>query len=215
MIPIRDENPRVVFPVVTLALILINTIVFLYQVTLPAPEAQNFVFLYGAVPNSIFHGNGLYTIFTSMFLHGGILHILGNMWFLWLFGDNVEGLTGHFCFLIFYLLCGVAAFLTHFLLQPTSTLPMIGASGAISGVLGAYALRYPKARIHLLVPLFPFIWLWRVFRVPAVFVLGGWFLLQIVSVVMVHNGGVAWFAHIGGFIFGLLMIRFFEKPALS
>jgi membrane associated rhomboid family serine protease len=214
MIPIRDENPRIIFPVVTLALILINVIVFLYQVTLPAAEAQNFVFLYGAVPNSIFHGNGLITIFTSMFMHGGFLHILGNMWFLWLFGDNVEGLTGHFRFLIFYLLCGVAAFLTHFLLQPTSTLPMIGASGAISGVLGAYALRYPKARIHLLVPLFPFIWLWRVFRVPAVFVLGGWFALQIVSVVAVHNGGVAWFAHIGGFIFGLLMIRFFEKPAL-
>lgn len=214
MFPIRDDNPRILFPAVTLALILANTVVFLYQITLPLQEASSFLFSFGAVPNLIIHGNGLYTVFSSMFLHGGFLHLLGNMWYLWLFGDNVEGLVGHFRFFIFYLLCGVAAFLTHFFLEPTSTIPMIGASGAISGVLGAYAFRYPKARIHLLVPLFPFIWLWRVFKVPAVLVLGGWFMLQIASVVFVHEGGVAWFAHIGGFIAGLLMIRWFVKPAL-
>lgn len=211
MIPLRDDNPRKLFPGVTIAIIVTNVLVFLYQVSLPKGEMQSFLFSYGAVPNLIVHGSSLHTIFTSMFLHGGFMHLLGNMWYLWIFGDNVEGLVGHTRFIIFYLLCGVVAFFGHFLFEPTSTIPMVGASGAISGVLGAYALRYPRARVHLLIPLFPFIWLWRVFLVPAAVVLGGWFVIQLFSGIAVQQSGVAWFAHVGGFIAGLLLVRLFEK----
>ena len=210
MIPLRDENPRKLFPGVTIAIIVANVLVFLYQVSLPKGEIQSFLFTYGAVPNLIVRGSSLYAIFTSMFLHGGFMHLLGNMWYLWIFGDNVEGLMGHWRFILFYLLCGTAAFFGHFIFEPTSTIPMVGASGAISGVLGAYALRYPRARVHLLIPLFPFVWLWRVFLVPAAVVLGGWFVIQLFSGIAAQQSGVAWFAHVGGFVAGLLLVKFFE-----
>ncbi len=211
MIPLHDDNPRYIFPLVTLMLIIVNTAVFVYQLTLPHDEIEPFFYSYGAVPAVVMNGLNLRSIFTSMFLHGGLLHLLGNMWYLWLFGDNVEGLTGHLRFIFFYLFCGIAAFMTHLLFSPSSTVPMVGASGAISGVLGAYAVRYPFARVHLLVPLFPFIWLWKVFRVPAVIVLFGWFLIQVMNGLLSHGSNVAWFAHIGGFIAGVLCIGFFEQ----
>jgi len=212
MIPIRDDNPRRLFPLFTILLIAVNVAVFIYQLTLSPSEAQTFILTYGAVPKQIIQGRGLYTIITSMFVHGGILHLLGNMLYLWIFADNIEGICGYVRFLIFYFICGIAAFAGHFILDPVSTIPMVGASGAISGILGAYALRFPRARVHILFPLFPFIWLWRIIRVPAVFALGFWFLIQIFNAVMSSRGsGVAWFAHIGGFIAGLILIRVFEK----
>jgi len=211
MIPIRDENPSRLFPFVTIAIIAANVLVFLYQFTLPADAQVQFVYAYGAVPNTIIHGQNLSSIFTSMFLHGGILHVLGNMLYLWIFGDNIEGICGHFRFILFYLLVGVIAFASHFAFSPFSQVPMIGASGAISGILGAYAIRFPRARVHVLIPLLPFIWLWRTFRVPAFLVLGFWFAMQLLNVFLGGGGGVAWLAHIGGFIAGLLLIGRFEK----
>ncbi|NIA29218.1 MAG: rhomboid family intramembrane serine protease [Actinobacteria bacterium] len=211
MIPLKDENPQRSFPVVTILLITINVAVFIYQLLMRQAESQTFVYQFGAVPNVIVHGQNLYAPFTSMFLHGGLLHIAGNMLYLWIFGDNVEYLCGHFRFLLFYLLCGFIAFLSHFLTVPFSNIPMIGASGAISGVLGAYALKFPRARVYVLVPLF--IWIWRIFRIPAAVVLGFWFLIQIISGLSSpgSGAGVAWFAHIGGFVSGMILIRFFTK----
>ncbi len=211
MIPLKDENPHRSFPVVTISLIAINVVVFIYQLQMQHAEANAFVHQFGAVPFSIVHGQNLYSPFTSMFLHGGLLHIAGNMLYLWIFGDNIEYLCGHFRFLLFYLLCGFIAFLSHFLTTPFSHIPMIGASGAISGVLGAYALKFPRARVYVLIPLF--IWIWRIFRIPAAIVLGFWFLIQIISGLFSsgRGPGVAWFAHIGGFVAGIVLIRAFEK----
>lgn len=210
MIPLRDDNPRTLFPLVTLLLIIVNGVVFIYEVTLPSRFVEKFFYAFGAVPQVILRGENLHAVFTSMFVHGGVMHLAGNMWYLWLFGDNVEGLTGHWRFFFFYIFCGIVAAFVHAFLEPQSTVPMVGASGAISGVLGAYAVRYPFARVHLLIPIFPVFWLWRVFRVPAILVLGGWFLIQIFNSMSPHSGNVAWFAHIGGFIAGGLFIYFFE-----
>ena len=155
----------------------------------------------------------IFTLFTSMFLHGGFLHIFGNMLYLWIFGDNVEAIMGSVRFLLFYLLCGLIAALSYIIIDPNSTVPMIGASGAISGVLGAYFLRFPRARVHVL---FIFFFIFRVIRVSALFVLGFWFLFQLLNglgQMKLHStgGGVAWFAHIGGFIAGMILVYFFEK----
>jgi membrane associated rhomboid family serine protease len=225
MIPLRDENPSRIFPLVTLLLIAANTAAFIYQFSL-GPAGQAFVFRFGAIPWEITHRAELpglapgfqtgwpsgITLVSSMFLHGGILHLAGNMLYLWIFGDNIEGLTGHVRFLFFYLICGLAAALTHILFEPNSTVPMIGASGAISGVLGAYLLRFPRARVHVLVILFLFI---RIVRVPALVVLGFWFIIQVFNGIgsfgIQAKGGVAWFAHIGGFAVGMLMITLFNK----
>lgn len=211
MIPIRDDNPRRLFPLVTILFVIVNVGVFLYQSFMPRDEYLTFLYNFGAIPDVIVHGQNLKSIFTSMFLHGGIMHLLGNMLYLWIFGDNIEGICGHGRFLIFYLVCGFTAFFGHFILEPFSQVPMIGASGAISGILGAYALRFPRTRVHIIFPLFPFIWLWRSAALPAIVVLGFWFFLQIVNALFSGGGGVAWFAHIGGFIAGLLLIRIFEK----
>ena len=211
MIPIRDENPRRVFPIVTLVLVIANVLVFIYQLTLGPQGAQQFIFEFGAVPALVLDGQNLHGIFTSMFLHGGLMHLLGNMLYLWIFGDNIEGLNGHFRFVMFYLICGIVAFLSQLLLDPASEVPMVGASGAISGVLGAYAVRFPRATVHVLIPLFPIIWLWRVIRVPAAVALGFWFLMQIASAIFSGTTGVAWWAHIGGFVAGVILIQFFEK----
>ncbi len=211
MIPIRDENPRRVFPLITLIVVAANVAVFVYQLTLHGNAGREFLYEYGAVPALILSGQNLHGIFTSMFVHGGLLHIGGNMLYLWIFGDNIEALCGHTRYLFFYLLCGLIAFLSQLLLEPTSQVPMIGASGAISGVLGAYAVRFPRARVHVLIPLFPIIWLWRIFRIPAAIVLGFWFLMQIFSAAFSGPTGVAWWAHIGGFIGGVALIRLFER----
>ncbi|MBN1895183.1 rhomboid family intramembrane serine protease [bacterium] len=225
MIPIRDENTTHIFPAVTVLLICANVAVFVYQMVL-GPAVEAFVYRFGMIPWEITHFRefpgldaayrsdipNLFTLLTSMFLHGGFAHLIGNMLYLWIFGDNVEALTGHGRFLVFYLCCGLAAAFSQILIHPQSNVPMIGASGAISGVLGAYFIRFPGARVHILIWIFFFI---RVLRVPAVLVLGFWFFMQISSGLGTlgagPGGGVAWFAHIGGFVAGVLLVFVFEK----
>jgi membrane associated rhomboid family serine protease len=218
MIPYKDDNPTRTFPYITIGLIAANAVIFLLQMTSSADLRQT-VFAYGAIPQFILTFKTVQpihpflTIFTSMFMHGGILHIFGNMLYLWIFGDNIEDRLGHIRFLIFYLLCGIAAAYSHAITEPSSILPMIGASGAVSGILGAYMLLFPRARVHTLIFLGFFI---QVIRLPALFIIGLWVVIQFLNSIInrgiAGQGGVAWFAHIGGFIFGILMIRFFLKP---
>jgi membrane associated rhomboid family serine protease len=211
MIPLKDDNPRSTYPLVTVSLIAVNVALFVHQLFMPQAEARAFIYQFGAVPALLIQGIHLYSPLTSMFLHGGLMHLLGNMLYLWIFGDNIEHLCGHFRFLVFYALCGLIAFLSHFFADPFSEIPMVGASGAISGVLGAYLLRFPRARVVVFLPIF--FWIWYTFRVPAFLLLGLWFAVQILNglTVPASAGGVAWFAHIGGFVAGLLLIRRFEK----
>ncbi|OAG27557.1 rhomboid family intramembrane serine protease [Thermodesulfatator autotrophicus] len=220
MIPIQDIVPRKTFPVVTVSLIILNTLIFILMVNLPVSVREALVINFGVVPARITQfGFGeagkafqnVISLFTAMFLHGGWIHLLGNMWTLWIFGDNVEDRMGHKRFLIFYLLCGVAATLIHVWLHPDSTIPMIGASGAISGVLGAYYGLFPLARVIVMVPIFFFPFF---FEIPAVLYIGWWYLLQLFSgtLSILHGkivGGVAWWAHIGGFLVGLFLHRLF------
>lgn len=218
MIPLRDYRPSGSFPIVTVSLIAINVIVFVYQLLLeskPAPFSNIsygdlFIYRWGAVPREIMHGVDWLTLLTSMFLHGGFLHIAGNMLYLWIFGDNVEDAMGHLRFLLFYLLSGLAAALAQVMTNPDSAIPMVGASGAIAGVLGAYLLLYPYGRVLTLMILFYFI---RIVEVPAIVLLGLWFLLQLAnaSLGQLAGGGVAWFAHIGGFLAGALLLFLFKK----
>lgn len=198
MIPLRDDVPHRRFPAVTWLLIAANVAVFVLQWN-RGPAMDRFA----AIPANISHGRALYTIFTSMFMHGGILHILGNMWFLYIFGRNVEDAFGHLGYLAFYLVSGVCGAVFQVAASLNSTIPMIGASGAISGVLGAYFVLYPKARILTLLPIFIFI---QFVNVPAFVFLGFWIIIQLLSGLAAPRagGGVAFFAHIGGFAFGLL-----------
>ncbi len=225
MIPIKDDNPTHHFPITTILLILINIGVYIYQVT-HGPEFQTFIYRLGVIPWEITHFHeapniplqywstmpNIFTLLTSMFVHGGIFHLLGNMLYLWIFGDNVEALTGHLRFLGFYLSCGLAATFTQIIIAPNSLIPMVGASGAISGVLGAYLIYFPRAKVHILVFFFFFI---RIVRVSALFVLGLWFFIQVFnglgSFGHEETGGVAWFAHIGGFIAGMILLFPFKK----
>src|SRR5580700_11286768 len=209
-IPIKDLNPRRTYPVVNTLLILSNAIVFLYQLTLPPHAYQAFVMANATIPSHIRgvlagHGNfesAFLPIFTSMFLHSGFMHIALNMLFLWIFGDNVEDYFGHVTYLLFYLACGIGSGLTHILFNFHSPLPALGASGAISGVMGAYIVLYPRARVLTLVFIF-FI------PIPAFIILGYWFFLQFLagvsSVGAAATGGVAWWAHVGGFLLGMLI----------
>lgn len=221
MFPIRDENPTIRFPVVTVCLLAANILVFVYQVFGGLPSRQ-FVFSYGAVPYEITHGVPVYrpvyipttlTLFSSMFVHGGFLHIAGNMLYLWIFGNNVEDRMGRGRFIVFYLLCGLAAVFTHIAISPDSRVPMVGASGAISGILAAYAVFFPGARILTVIPIFFFI---RVVRLPAIALIGFWVVIQLLSgvVSMGKEGGIAWFAHIGGFAAGLLLLPLFVRGRL-
>jgi len=215
LIPIRDLNPRRTFPVVTILLIAANVLVFLFELSL-GPRLERFLMAAAFIPARAFHegGAGLVPEVTSallsMFLHGGWMHLLGNMLFLWIFGDNVEDRLGHVRFLVFYILCGYAATFAHAFFNASSTMPAIGASGAISGVLGAYLFLFPNARIVTLVWLFIFI---RFIEIPALVFLPFWFLMQFLSGVASLRAanpaaaeGVAWFAHIGGFIAGPLLL---------
>jgi membrane associated rhomboid family serine protease len=217
MLPLRDENPTRRFPVVTIALIAVNVAGFFYQVSLPEQLRADLVARRGLVPAFVTLIPRLgpeavlpaaSSFLTSMFLHGDLLHLLGNMLFLWIFGDNVEDRLGRMRFLVFYLLCGLAAAATQIAALPDSRVPMIGASGAISGVLGAYMLLFPAARVLTLIPIFVFL---QFVRLPAILLLGLWFLYQILHSLMAApgGGGVAWFAHIGGFVTGLLLIALF------
>ena len=211
-IPLRDENPTRHLPVLTVILIAANVVVFVYQVLSPA-TLPYFVLRMGTIPYEITHFTSydgypvdrispLLALFASMFLHGSLLHLLGNMLYLWIFGNNVEDFLGPARFLFFYLVSGLAAAATHIVFNPNSTVPMIGASGAIAGVLGAYFVLYPGARVQTVV----FLW---VITVPAAIILGLWFLGQILNVGI--GGGVAWFAHIGGFLAGLILVRYVAK----
>ena len=212
MIPLRDVIPSRTTPVVTIAIIAINTLVFLYQLTL-GPEVNAFVIEYGLVPAQF----SLLTLVTSMFLHGGLLHFGGNMLYLWIFGDNVEDRMGHGRFVVFYLLCGAAAALAQTYMQPSSFVPMVGASGAIAGVMGGYFVLYPRSRIVTLVPIFVFI---QLIELPAIFFLGVWFLMQFVSGVGSiaaatggePAGGIAFWAHVAGFVAGVVAVLAFRKP---
>jgi membrane associated rhomboid family serine protease len=211
-IPLKNLNPRRTAPVITVFLIAANVLVFFYEASLPPRMERATVYAYALVPARVPAGlsgraslvSGLQPLFTSMFLHAGILHLVGNMLFLWVFGDNVEDALGHFLYLLFYLVCGIGAGLVHTLTNLSSTLPTVGASGAISGVMGAYMVLYPRSRILTLVFIF-------LVPVPAVIILGWWFLLQFLgglgSVGMQAAGGVAWWAHIGGFLMGALLVN--------
>jgi len=218
MIPLRDLIPSRTRPFVTIGLIILNTLVFLYQLSL-GPLVNTLVMVFGLVPADF----SWTTVFTSMFLHGGFLHLAGNMLYLWVFGDNVEDRVGHGRFLVFYLLCGVVAALAQSAVAPHSRIPMVGASGAIAGVLGAYLVLYPRSRVLTLLPIFIF---WQVVEIPAVYLLGMWFLLQFLSgvgsiattAVSGDAGGVAFWAHVAGFVAGVAGIsvfRRFERPRVE
>ncbi len=221
MIPLKDDNPISSTPVLTIGLIAVNTMVFLYQASLTPRAGQLLVYQLGAIPAAVFGNSTLppnielippvLSLFTSMFLHGGWLHLIGNMWYLWIFGDNVEDAMGKARFIVFYVLTGLIAALAHASLNPGSNVPTIGASGAISGVLGAYVILYPRARVLVFIPLFGFFW--RFFYIPAMFVLGFWFLLQVLNGGLESSraGGVAWGAHVGGFVAGMILVGAFKK----
>jgi membrane associated rhomboid family serine protease len=222
MIPLQDILPRRKPPVMTWLIILVNVVVFFYELSLSPFQREVFFKTWGFIPARFFDpyfsvliGEPFYqkylTLFTHLFIHGGWFHIIGNMWTLWIFGDNVEDRLGPFRFLLFYLTCGILATLFHSFIFQDSIIPVVGASGAISGVMGAYLVMYPLARIVIFLPVF-FIPLF--FEIPAFLYLGYWFLIQfysgLFSLVLPHTvGGVAWFAHIGGFIVGALGYKFF------
>ncbi len=206
MLPLKDDVPavRVRFPYVNLGLIAANVLIFIYEISLSRIQLEQFIFRYGAIPVFIINGERLPALFSSMFLHGGFDHIIGNMLYLWIFGDNVEDACGHLGFLVMYLLAGLSGAFLHILTAMNSRTPMIGASGAISGVLGAYLVLFPTARILALIPFGFFI---RLVYLPAYLFLGLWILLQFIygfASLPGIGGGIAFFAHIGGFLFGLI-----------
>ena len=220
MLPLKDDVPTHSTPVVTVGLIVINVLVFLYQFSLSAgagKAAEEFIREFGLVPCRLTGScavaldlpSPLLTIFTSMFMHGGLFHIGGNMLYLWIFGNNIEDTLGHGRFLIFDLACGIAAALGQTIISPASTVPMVGASGAVSGALGAYLLLFPHASVVTLMIFGIFV---RLVRIPALIVLGFWIVVQLingfltVSLGKSEGGGVAWFAHIGGFVAGLILL---------
>jgi membrane associated rhomboid family serine protease len=215
MIPIADENKKGYFPFVNYLFLAANIFVFFYFNPATEAAAAKFYNSFGLIPNQITQHpmqlKGYLTIFTSMFMHGGLMHLAGNMLYLWIFGDNIEYALGHFRYFIFYFVVGIGAAAGQIIIEPTSTMPMVGASGAISGVLGAYLLKYPRNRVSIL---FFFIIIIRVIKVPAIVVLTLWFGLQVFSgyfhISQGLSGGVAWFAHIGGFVSGFVLVKFFE-----
>jgi len=224
MIPIRDDTPRFSTPYVTYFIIALNVAVFLMELSVGAQSHRalnGLIYQFGVVPRHFelaLSASARYslpasvlTIFTSMFLHGGWLHIIGNMWFLWIFGDNIEDYLGHGAYLVFYLFSGFAAAVTHIVLNAGSNLPTVGASGAIAGVMGAYFVLYPKARVLTLVPLIIFFTFWWL---PAWLMLGYWFVIQFlmgaatsIAETSQNQGGVAVWAHVGGFITGIVLIK--------
>ena len=219
MIPLRDHNPTSGQPWVNFALIGLCVLAFLWQLTLGRAGNQQAIYALGVIPAVLLEGAQLppelavvpptATIFTSMFLHGGWLHLIGNMLYLWIFGDNIEDSMGHVRYVIFYLLCGSAAVFAQALPDPTSEIPMIGASGAISGVLGAYLLLHPHAKVTVLIPLG---FVWQTLRLPAVAVLGFYFVLNLINSLVTQSGGggVAFRAHLGGFVAGMVLIPLFK-----
>ena len=216
MIPYKDDNPTSITPFVTVGIIALNILVFLYEVVSPS-GMEKFVYSYGAIPDYILTFEKVQpihpalTIFSAMFTHGGVFHIAGNMLYLWIFGNNIEDKLGHIRFIFFYIFCGIISAYANALTDPQSHIPMIGASGAISGVLGAYLLLFPRAMVHTLVFLGFFV---TVIKIPALIVIGFWAIIQLinglVSTGLAREGGIAWFAHIGGFLSGLLTIKLWQ-----
>ncbi len=221
MFPLQDNIPRRNPPFAVWALVFLNVVFFLFEISLPPQTREAFLYTFGVVPLRHMHPEWAQAIglpvdswipfLTSMFLHGGWIHLIGNMWFLLLFGDNVEDRMGSFRFIIFYLLCGFISGGVHTLISQESTVPAIGASGAISGILAAYLILYPRARIITMIPVFfyPFF-----FEIPATVFIGLWFVLQLGSGItsLFHaqaGGGIAWWAHVGGFAAGILLLPFF------
>jgi len=207
--PYKDDNPRILFPFVTYTIIGINSLVFIYQYLILPPESLGHtISTYALTPAA----PSVITVFTSMFMHGGLMHIIFNMWFLWIFGDNIESVLGHKRYVLFYLLCGVGAALAQIQINTGSQIPMVGASGAIAGVLGAYLIRFPRATVHVLVILIIFI---TFIRVPAMVVIGIWFLSNLTAGLgtlgIEETGGTAWFAHLGGFVSGVVLNQVFKK----
>ena len=237
MIPLRDDNPSYRFPLVTMLLIAINSIVFIFSILGGDAHYVKVIYTYGLIPAELLHGqvvtslpsellklgipnvdirpvSPILTLFTSMFLHGGWLHLIGNMWFLWLFGDNVEDRMGHFRYLIFYLLTGLIAGLAQSVVSSGSLAPSIGASGAISGIIGAYIMLFPTSNIQTLWFFFLFP---QIINIPAMLYLGFWFLIQIWSgfaTLGVGGAGVAFFAHVGGFLAGIVFYGLFARRQL-
>jgi len=216
VIPLRDDNPTTIPPVVTIGIIVLCSLVFLWQQTLSPEAGMIAVYAYGVVPAVLFGNDSLppeiaripaeLSVLTSMFMHGGWMHIIGNMLYLWIFGNNIEDAVGHVRFVLFYLLCGAAAALAQSVINVHSEVPMIGASGAIAGVLGAYMVLFPRAHVLVLVPLGFFT---QILRLPALLVLGFWFVLQFIEGGLIAprgESGVAYWAHIGGFVAGIVLI---------
>ena len=214
MIPLKDDNPTFGKPIVTYFIIGLCIFVFLIQLSSQSYKTGQLFYSYGLIPSVLMNNNQLpmnlyaipswITIFTSMFMHGGFMHLLGNMLYMWIFADNIEDNLGPTKFLVFYLLSGVGAAMTQVLMDTYSQVPMIGASGAIGGILGAYLVNYPNAKVLVLIP---FGFFSQLIKIKALYVLGFWFILQFIS----SGGGVAYAAHIGGFISGIILILFFNK----
>ena len=218
MIPIRDEIKTHRTPIVNYALVVINVLVFLWMF-LNSANLESIYYQYALIPANFLNGidmGDITDLFTSMFMHGGWMHLIGNMLYLWIFGDNIEDRLGHIGYLLFYLAGGLAAALLQTLISPSSQIPMVGASGAIAAVLGAYLVMYPNSRVYTFIPIGFYA---RVQLVPAIVVLGLWFLLQLISGVgslsVLDQGGTAYFAHIGGFIFGLIVGGLFKRRGLD
>jgi len=220
VIPLKDSNPTERFPIVTVLFMAMSILVYLYEVALGEGRGEYFIGAFALVPARLFHAAAVpgplpagVTLFTSMFLHGGLFHLAGNMLYLWIFGNNVEDAMGRVRFMVFYLLCGMIAAVSHAATNTQSLIPMIGASGAVSGVLGAYLLLYPHARVLTLFTLGFFV---RMIEVPAMVVLGFWLVFQFLSAMISQGsgGGVAWYAHIGGFLAGMVLIGLFKRSSV-
>ena len=221
MLPLKDNIPARNFPYVNIGLIVINSGFFIYEM-LYGPQLDQLIFTLGFIPARFLANQGEYLInptgylpaFTSMFMHANLVHLISNMWMLWIFGDNVEDCMGHGRYLLFFLLCGIAAVFAQTVSNPQSAIPMVGASGAISGVLGAYIITYPNARILTLVPI---VIIFYIIELPAYFFLGFWFAIQLIQGSLysmnshqIVGGGVAWWAHVGGFAAGVILLQLFR-----
>ncbi|MFO7964925.1 MAG: rhomboid family intramembrane serine protease [Desulfobacterales bacterium] len=222
MIPIRDTTPSAHYPIVNTTLIAFNVMIFLVQMA-QGPDLGKFIYFYGLVParysipqisDYFSMGQQAFSLLSFMFLHGGFLHLLGNMWTLYIFGDNIEDRLGHLRYLVFYLLCGIGSGLAHLFLNAQSNIPTIGASGAVAGVMGAYLILYPTSRILTLIPIIFIPWF---VEIPAFFFLGLWFFLQFLNAASTQGmgSGIAWWAHIGGFLLGIVLLRMFSKIPMS
>jgi membrane associated rhomboid family serine protease len=209
MIPLRDVIPSRTTPYVNVSIIVLNALAWFFELSIPSNVLPRFVEVYGVVPAHF----RVTTVFTSMFLHGSWMHVIGNMWYLWIFGDNVEDRLGHGRYVVFYLLCGFAAALGHVALNAGSLVPTIGASGAIAGVMGAYFVLYPQSRVLTLIPIIFYV---EIIELPAIFLLGFWFLMQLFSAGAIAanvsaGGGVAFMAHVAGFLTGVVAVFLFRQ----